>query len=89
MAGTGEDEHVEQRALGLISTFFNNLGGDLPERLGHGYRSLCPMKRDILCVHLSACGRTNKRADRAGCDHLMQIRVRMAFGRQYHRRAAL
>ena len=51
---------------------FNNLRGDLPARMGLDYASLCHIRKDIVCVHLSAYGRDGERAAWPGYDYLMQ-----------------
>jgi crotonobetainyl-CoA:carnitine CoA-transferase CaiB-like acyl-CoA transferase len=50
----------------------NNLRGDQPEKLGLDYPSLSAVNPAIVCVHLSAYGRDNARADWPGYDFLMQ-----------------
>jgi crotonobetainyl-CoA:carnitine CoA-transferase CaiB-like acyl-CoA transferase len=51
---------------------FNNLRGDLPGKLGLTYEALAPANPKIVCVHLSAYGRTGSRAAWPGYDYLMQ-----------------
>ncbi len=51
---------------------FDNLRGDLPEKLGLTYGKLCAHNRAIVCGHLSAYGRTGSRASWPGYDYLMQ-----------------
>ena len=51
---------------------FNNLRGDLPEVLGLDFASLCGIKPDIVCAHLSAYGRDGERKNWPGYDYLMQ-----------------
>jgi len=51
---------------------FNNLRGDLPGKLGLTYDALREVRRDIVCVHLSAYGRDGERAGWPGYDYLMQ-----------------
>ena len=50
----------------------NNLRGDQPEKLGIDYASLKTAKKDIVCLHISAYGRNNSRANWPGYDFLMQ-----------------
>ena len=55
----------------------NNMRGTQPARLGLDYASLSPLKPSIVCLHISAYGRTtdraaNPRADWPGYDFLMQ-----------------
>ena len=49
-----------------------NLRGDLPDKLGLTYQALAPANPRIVCVHLSAYGRTGSRAAWPGYDYLMQ-----------------
>jgi crotonobetainyl-CoA:carnitine CoA-transferase CaiB-like acyl-CoA transferase len=51
---------------------FNNLRGDLPAKLGLTYEALKHIRKDIVCVHLSAYGREGERAAWPGYDYLMQ-----------------
>ncbi len=50
----------------------NNLRGDQPAKLGLDYPGLSRLRKDIVCLHISAYGRDNVRADRPGYDFLMQ-----------------
>lgn len=51
---------------------FNNLRGDLPEKLGLTYKHLQHCNSQLVCAHLSAYGRTGSRAAWPGYDYLMQ-----------------
>ena len=51
---------------------FGNLRGDQPEKLGLTHAQLRDRNRAIVCVHLSAYGRTGDRAAWPGFDFLMQ-----------------
>lgn len=51
---------------------FNNLRGDLPEKMGLTYSALKHIRADIVCAHLSAYGREGQRANWPGYDYLMQ-----------------
>ncbi len=51
---------------------FNNLRGDLPQKLGLDYPALKSLKPALVCCALSAFGRTGKRAAEPGYDYLMQ-----------------
>ncbi|MRS98887.1 CoA transferase [Ralstonia pickettii] len=51
---------------------FNNLRGDLPAKLGIDYAALAESNPAVVCVHLSAYGRTGSRAAWPGYDYLMQ-----------------
>src|SRR4051812_1896083 len=50
----------------------NNLRGDLPAKMGLDYKSLAAVKPSIVCLHVSAYGRDNERANWPGYDYLMQ-----------------
>ena len=49
----------------------NNLRGDQPAKLGIDYETLKAQKKDIVCLHISAYGRDNSRANWPGY-YLMQ-----------------
>jgi len=51
---------------------FDNLRGDLPEKLGLTYAGLGPVNPKIVCAHLSAYGREGSRRAWPGYDYLMQ-----------------
>jgi crotonobetainyl-CoA:carnitine CoA-transferase CaiB-like acyl-CoA transferase len=51
---------------------FDNLRGDLPEKLGLTYGQLKEVNPRIVCAHLSAYGREGSRAAWPGYDYLMQ-----------------
>jgi len=51
---------------------FDNLRGDLPEKLGLTYAALAPINPAIVCCHLSAYGREGPRKAWPGYDYLMQ-----------------
>jgi crotonobetainyl-CoA:carnitine CoA-transferase CaiB-like acyl-CoA transferase len=53
----------------------NNLRGNLPARLGLDYASLGRINPAVVCLHISAYGRDNERADWPGYDYLMQAEV--------------
>lgn len=50
----------------------NNLRGDHPSQLKLDYKSLSLLNPAICCLHISAYGRDNARANRPGYDFLMQ-----------------
>jgi crotonobetainyl-CoA:carnitine CoA-transferase CaiB-like acyl-CoA transferase len=50
----------------------NNLRGTLAARLGLDYASLGSINPAVVCLHISAYGRDNERADWPGYDYLMQ-----------------
>jgi len=51
---------------------FDNLRGDLPDKLGLTYAAVAPANPKIVCAHLSAYGREGSRAHWPGYDYLMQ-----------------
>ena len=55
-----------------VDAVFNNLRGDLPDRLGLTYASLGQANPRIVCCSLSAFGRHGARAAEPGYDYLMQ-----------------
>jgi crotonobetainyl-CoA:carnitine CoA-transferase CaiB-like acyl-CoA transferase len=64
-----------QVLLDLVRTsdaMLDNLRGDLPVKLGLDYASLSEANPKIVCVHLSAYGRTGSRTSWPGYDYLMQ-----------------
>ena len=63
---------ILHRLVATADAVFNNLRGDLPEKLGLDYNSLRCVDERIVCVHLSAYGRDNERAGWPGYDYLMQ-----------------
>jgi crotonobetainyl-CoA:carnitine CoA-transferase CaiB-like acyl-CoA transferase len=50
----------------------NNMRGTQPAKLGIDYASLKHLNPSIVCLHISAYGRANERADWPGYDFLMQ-----------------
>ncbi|MBV9749069.1 MAG: CoA transferase [Acetobacteraceae bacterium] len=72
-----ELKHPDGRAafLALVAgcdAVFDNLRGDLPEKLGLTHAALAEANPRVVCVHLSAYGRTGSRAAWPGYDYLMQ-----------------
>ena len=55
-----------------VDAVFNNLRGDLPAKLYLDYAGLSEANPKVVCVHLSAYGRTGTRASWPGYDYLMQ-----------------
>jgi crotonobetainyl-CoA:carnitine CoA-transferase CaiB-like acyl-CoA transferase len=53
----------------------NNLRGNLAAALGLDYASLSRINPVVVCLHISAYGRDNERADWPGYDYLMQAEV--------------
>jgi crotonobetainyl-CoA:carnitine CoA-transferase CaiB-like acyl-CoA transferase len=69
--GRQQFEHLVRDADAVV----NNLRGSLPARLGLDYSSLGRINPAIVCLHISAYGRANERADWPGYDYLMQAEV--------------
>ena len=63
---------VLQRLAARSDALFDNLRGDLPEKLGLTYAHLAAANPKIVCAHLSAYGRQGSRAHWPGYDYLMQ-----------------
>jgi succinate---hydroxymethylglutarate CoA-transferase len=63
---------VLHRLAARADALFDNLRGDLPEKLGLTYAQLAPANPKIVCAHLSAYGREGSRAHWPGYDYLMQ-----------------
>lgn len=69
---TPEGQQILHRLTRTADVVFNNLRGDLPAQLGLDYASLEHVNKRIVCVHLSAYGRTGSRQSWPGYDYLMQ-----------------
>ena len=67
-----QGQDILHRLVGNADAVFNNLRGDLPDKLGLNYAALKAYNEKIVCVHLSAYGRDNERAAWPGYDYLMQ-----------------
>lgn len=63
---------VFERLVGRADAVLNNLRGDQPAKLGLDYAALSRINPAIVCAHLSAYGRDNRRAAWPGYDYLMQ-----------------
>jgi crotonobetainyl-CoA:carnitine CoA-transferase CaiB-like acyl-CoA transferase len=63
---------VVRRLVQRSDALFDNLRGDLPAKLGLTYDQLADTNSAIVCLHLSAYGRTGSRASWPGYDYLMQ-----------------
>ena len=63
---------VLHRLAARSDALFDNLRGDLPEKLGLTYAHLAPANPKIVCAHLSAYGRKGSRAHWPGYDYLTQ-----------------
>jgi crotonobetainyl-CoA:carnitine CoA-transferase CaiB-like acyl-CoA transferase len=67
-----EARSVLQRLVTSMDAVFNNLRGDLPDRLGLTYSHLQAANPKVVCCSLSAFGRHSRRAAEPGYDYLMQ-----------------
>ena len=65
-------QRVLHRLVRHSHAVMNNLRGDQPRKLGLTYEALSGVNPALVCVHLSAYGRDNERADWPGYDYLMQ-----------------
>jgi crotonobetainyl-CoA:carnitine CoA-transferase CaiB-like acyl-CoA transferase len=63
---------VFHRLVARADVVYNNLRGDLPDRLGLTYAALREINPAIVCVSLSAYGRTGERRAEPGYDALVQ-----------------
>ena len=63
---------VLHRLVATCDAVYNNLRGDLPERLGLTYAALGEVNPTIVCVSLSAYGREGERRAEPGYDALVQ-----------------
>ncbi len=63
---------VFERLVGRSHAVFNNLRGDLPERMGLTYETLGRINPAVVCASLSAYGRTGERRAYPGYDALVQ-----------------
>jgi crotonobetainyl-CoA:carnitine CoA-transferase CaiB-like acyl-CoA transferase len=61
-----------ERLVATADAVVNNLRGDQPEKLGLDYASLKALNPKIVCLHISAYGRDNRRKSWPGYDFLMQ-----------------
>jgi crotonobetainyl-CoA:carnitine CoA-transferase CaiB-like acyl-CoA transferase len=65
-------QEIFRKLVERSDAMFDNLRGDLPAKLGITYSQLANVNPRIVCVHLSAYGRTGSRAAWPGFDYLMQ-----------------
>jgi crotonobetainyl-CoA:carnitine CoA-transferase CaiB-like acyl-CoA transferase len=63
---------VFRRLVPLARAVYNNLRGDLPERLGLTYDALKTVNSRVVCCSLSGFGRTGPRSSEPGYDNLIQ-----------------
>ncbi len=69
---TERGKDILHRLVAGAAAVFNNLRGDLPEKLGLTYADLKHLNPQIVCGHLSAYGREGSRKSWPGYDYLMQ-----------------
>ncbi len=67
-----EGREVLHRLVGTADAVYNNLRGDLPDRMGLTYAALGDFNPVIVCVSLSAYGRSGERRSEPGYDALVQ-----------------
>lgn len=67
-----EGQETLRKLVARSDAVFNNLRGDLPERLGVTYEALKDVNPAIVCAHLSAYGRIGPRKAWPGYDYLAQ-----------------
>jgi crotonobetainyl-CoA:carnitine CoA-transferase CaiB-like acyl-CoA transferase len=65
-------QEIFRKLVERSDAVFDNLRGDLPVKLGITYAQLANVNPKIVCVHLSAYGRSGSRAAWPGYDYLMQ-----------------
>jgi len=65
-------QEIFRKLVECSDAVFDNLRGDLPTKLGITYAQLANVNAKIVCVHLSAYGRSGSRASWPGYDYLMQ-----------------
>src|SRR5215210_513311 len=63
---------VFDRLVATADAVYNNLRGDLPDRLGLTYAAISEVNPEIVCVSLSAYGRDDPRRAEPGYDALVQ-----------------
>ncbi len=61
-----------ERLAASADAVVNNLRGDQAAKLGLDYATLGKLKRELVCLHITAYGRDNERASRPGYDYMMQ-----------------
>jgi crotonobetainyl-CoA:carnitine CoA-transferase CaiB-like acyl-CoA transferase len=65
-------QEIFRKLVERSDAVFDNLRGDLPTKVGTTYPQLANVNPKIVCVHLSAYGRSGSRASWPGYDYLMQ-----------------
>lgn len=69
---TPEGRKIFEKLVEKADVVFNNLRGDLPEKMKITYKDLCHINPKIVCISLSGWGRTGKYAKYPGYDYLIQ-----------------
>lgn len=69
---SAEGQEVLRKLAARSDAVFNNLRGDLPQRLGVTYDALKDVNPALVCAHLSAYGRSGPRKAWPGYDYLAQ-----------------
>jgi len=72
---SAEGRRQFETLAGGAEAVVNNLRGSLAARLGLDYAALGRINPAVVCLHISAYGRDNERADWPGYDYLMQAEV--------------
>jgi crotonobetainyl-CoA:carnitine CoA-transferase CaiB-like acyl-CoA transferase len=67
-----EGQAILHRLVEGADAVVNNLRGDQPAKLGLDYASLSPIRRSIVCGHISGYGRTGSRSTWPAYDYLAQ-----------------
>ena len=65
-------QEIFRKLVESSDAVFDNLRGDLPAKLGLTYAQLAKVNPRVVCVHLSAYGRSGSRVAWPGFDYLMQ-----------------
>jgi crotonobetainyl-CoA:carnitine CoA-transferase CaiB-like acyl-CoA transferase len=65
-------QEIFRKLVETSDAVFDNLRGDLPAKLGLTYAQLANVNPRVVCIHLSAYGRSGSRAAWPGFDYLMQ-----------------
>ena len=65
-------QEIFRKLVARSDAVFDNLRGDQPSKLGITYAQLAALNPRVVCVHLSAYGRSGSRVAWPGFDYLMQ-----------------
>lgn len=71
-ATSPDGREIVRKLAREADAFFNNLRGDIPEKLGLTYAQLRDANPKLVCVHCSGYGRDGPRRSWPGYDYLMQ-----------------